>query len=88
METQITLNSQRNIEEKKEQNLIYYSPRLKTIYKVTEIKCVVLAQVMDTRSMEQNKDLRNKPSHISHIWSINLGQKRQEYKRGKRQFPQ
>ena len=34
------------------------------------------------RPMEQNREPRNQPRHL---WSINLGQRRQEHKNGKRQ---
>ena len=34
------------------------------------------------RPMEQNREPRNKPRHL---WSINIWQRRQEYKMGKRQ---
>ena len=34
------------------------------------------------RAMEQNREPRNEPRHL---WSINLGQRRQEHKMGKRQ---
>ena len=41
---------------------------------------MVLAQKQKYRSMEQDRELRNKPTSI---WSINLQQKSQEYMWGK-----
>ena len=43
---------------------------------------IVLAQKQTHRSMEQNRVSRNKPTHL---WSINLQQRRQEYTVEKRQ---
>uniref|UniRef100_A0A8D1I6N9 Reverse transcriptase domain-containing protein n=1 Tax=Sus scrofa TaxID=9823 RepID=A0A8D1I6N9_PIG len=43
---------------------------------------VVLLPKQTCRPMEQNKESRNKPRHL---WSINLWQRRQEYKMEKRQ---
>ena len=43
---------------------------------------MVLAQKQTYRSMEQNREPRNKPTHL---WSINLQQRRQEYTVEKRQ---
>ena len=43
---------------------------------------MVLAQKQTHRSMEQTGDPRNKPTHL---WSINLQQRRQEYTVEKRQ---
>ena len=43
---------------------------------------MVLVQKQAYRSMEQNRESRNKPTHLQ---SINLRQQRQEYKMGKRQ---
>ena len=37
---------------------------------------MIVAQKQTHISMEQNKEPRNKPTHL---WSINLQQKRQEY---------
>ena len=43
---------------------------------------MVLAQKQTCRSMEQNREPRNKPIHV---WSINPQQKNQEYTMEKRQ---
>ena len=43
---------------------------------------MILAQKQIHRSMEQNREPRNKPTHR---WSINLQQWRQEYTVDKRQ---
>ena len=43
---------------------------------------MILSQIQTYRSMEQNKELRIKPTHL---WSINLRQRRQEYRVEKRQ---
>ena len=43
---------------------------------------MVLAQKQTYGSVEQNRDPRNKPTHL---WSINLRQRRQEYAMEKRQ---
>ena len=42
-----------------------------------------LAQKQIHRPMEQNRELRNKPTHL---WPINPEQRRQEYTMKKRQF--
>ena len=44
---------------------------------------MILAQKQTYVSMEQNREPRNKPTHL---WSINLQQKRQEYTVGKSLF--
>ena len=50
-------------------------------YKATVIRTAQLAQKQTLRSMEQDREPRNKPTHI---WSINLQQRRQEYTMEKR----
>ena len=53
-------------------------------YKATVmINSVILAQKQIYGPMKQNRDPRNKPKHL---WSINLWQRRQEYKMEKRQI--
>ena len=42
---------------------------------------MVLAQKQTDGSMEQNREPRNIPTHL---WSINLQQRRQEYTTGKK----
>ena len=44
---------------------------------------MVLAQKQTYRSMEKHREPRNKPTHL---WSINLRQRRQEYTMEKRQL--
>ena len=44
-------------------------PDFKLYYKVIVIKSVILAQKQIDRSMEQNRECRNKPTHM---WSMNL----------------
>ena len=44
-------------------------PDFRLYYKDTVSKTVVLAQKQTHRSLEQNKEPRNKPTHL---WSINL----------------
>ena len=51
-------------------------------YEATITKTVVLAQKQTHGSMEQNREPRNKPTHLQ---LISLQQRRQEYKMGKRQ---
>ena len=46
---------------------------------------VVLIQKQTYGPMEQKREPRNKPGHL---WSINLQQRKQEHKMGKRQFLQ
>ena len=43
---------------------------------------MALAQRQTNRSMEQDREPRNKPTHL---WSVNLQQRRQEYTGEKRQ---
>ena len=82
MEPQKTLNCQSTLDEK-EQSWRYHRPRLQTIYyKATVKNSMVLAQKQTHRSMEQNREPRNKAMHL---WSIILRQRRQEYTMGIRQ---
>ena len=61
-------------------------PNFKLYYKTTVIKTsMVLAQKQTHKSMEQNREPRNKPPLI---WQINLCQRRQEYTTGRRQSSQ
>ena len=58
-------------------------PDLKQYYKATLVKTVwYWYQNRRTDPMVQNREPRNKPRHL---WPINLQQRRQEYKMGKRQ---
>ena len=82
MEPQNTQNCQRKPEEQKPSRR-HNSPRLKAILQSYSIQdSVVLVPKQTYRPMEQNREPRNKPRHL---WSINLRQRRQEYKMGKRQ---
>ena len=76
------LNCQSNPEEK-EQSRRHNPLRLQTIlyYKASNQNSMVLAQKQTYGSMEQNREPRNKPTHL---WSINLRQRRQEYTMEKR----
>ena len=59
------------------------SPRLQAILQsYSHQDSVVLVLKQTYRTMEQNRELRSKPRHL---WSINLRQRRQEHKMGKRQ---
>ena len=70
METQKTLNSQRNLEEKNKKNKKRIRlPDLRLYYKATVIKTMVLAQKQKYRSMEQDREPRDKPTLL---WSTNL----------------
>ena len=82
METEKTQNCQSNLEEK-EQSWKHNPTRLQTILQsYSNQNSVVLAQKQTYRSMEQNREPRNKPIHLH---SINLQQRRQEYTMEKRQ---
>ena len=60
------------------------SPRLHTVLQsYYNEDSVVLVPKQTHRPMEQNREPRNKPRHL---WSINLQQRRQEYKMGKSLF--
>ena len=82
METQKTPNSQSNLV-KEEQGWRYHARGHQTIQQsYSNQNSIVLAQKQIHRSMEQNREPRNKPTHLesTHLW-----QRRQEYKVGKRQ---
>ena len=57
-------------------------PDMKQYHKATEIEIVWYWQKQTYGLMEQNREPRNKPTHL---WSINFGQRRPEYPMGKRQ---
>ena len=64
METQKTPNCQSS-PEKKEQSWRYNPPRFQTILQsYSNQNSVVLAQKQTHRSMEQNRQPRNKPTHL------------------------
>ena len=66
----------------KEQSWRQSPPRLQTILQsYSNQNSMVLAQKQTYGSMEQNREPRNKPTHL---WSINLQQRRQEYTMEKR----
>ena len=70
------VNCQSNPEEK-EQSWRHNPPRLRTILQIySNQNIMVLAQKQTCGSMEQNRESRNKPTHLH---SINLRQRRQEY---------
>ena len=82
MEPQNTQNCQSNPEEK-EQSWRHNSSRLQTILKsYSNQNSMVLTQKQAYRSKKQNTEPRNKPTHLQ---SINLQQRRQEYTMEKRQ---
>ena len=82
METQKTLNSQSN-PEKEKWNWRNQTPWLQTILlSYSNQNSMALAQKQKYRSMQQNRKPRNKPTHLQ---SINLLQRRQEYTMEKRQ---
>ena len=82
METQKTLNSQRNLE-KEEWNWRNQPSRLQTILQSYRHKdSLVLAQRQIYRSTEQNRKSRDKSTHL---WIPYLWQRRQEYTMVERQ---
>ena len=82
MKTQKTPNSQSNLG-KEEQSWRYHNLRFQTMLQnCSNQNNMILAQNQTCKSMEQNREPRNKPMFI---WSINLQQRRQEYTMGKRQ---
>ena len=82
MEPQKTQNGQSNPEGKK-QSWRHNPPRLQTILQsYSNQNRMILPQKQTYGSMEQNREPRNKPTHL---WSINLQQRRQEYSMEKRQ---
>ena len=85
MEPQKILNYQNSLE-KKEQSWKYNPPRLQTILQSYKNQnSMVLEEEQTHRSVEQDREPRNKPIHL---WSIKLQQRRQEYTMEKRQFLQ
>ena len=82
METQKTLNSQNNFEKEKR------SWRNQTLWLQTVLQSfsnqdsIVLAQKQKYRSIEQDTNPRDKPTHL---WSTNLWQRKQGYTMEKRQ---
>ena len=81
VEPQKTQNCQSNPEEQKPSRRCN-SPRLwATLQSYSNQDSVVLIQNRNIRPMEQNREPRNKPRHLQ---SINLRQRRQEYKMGKK----
>ena len=83
-ESQKTPNSQNNPE--KDQSWSYQVPWFQTILQsYGNQNSMVLAQKQTHRSMEQDREPRNKPTNIG---SISLWQKRQEYTMEKGQSPQ
>ena len=82
METQMTPNSQSNLEKEK-QSWRNQALWLQTILQsYSNQDSMVLAQKQKYRSMEQDRKPRVKPTHI---WSTYLWQRRQEYSMEKRQ---
>ena len=76
IEAQRTLNNQGSLE-KEEQNWGSHCPRFWTmLQRYSNQRSIVLAEKQTHRSTEQNREPRNKPTHL---WSINLWQRRQEY---------
>ena len=76
------LHSKRNIEKEK-WSWRNQAPGLQTILQsYSNQNSMVLVQKQTYGSMEQNRQPGNKPTHL---WSINLQQRRQEYTMGKRQ---
>ena len=57
-------------------------PDFELCYKAIVMKSVILALKKIHKSMEQNREPRNKSIHV---WSINLWQRSQEYTMGKEQ---
>ena len=82
METEKTLNSERDIE-KENQRWWHHNPRLQALLQSCNHQdSMVLAQKQTHRSMEQNRELaRNEPSTL---WSTNLQQSKKEYSMEKR----
>ena len=82
VETQKTPNSQNNLK-KEEQSWRYHTPWFQTIIQsYSNQNSMVLAQKQTCRLMEQNREPRNKPTHL---WLVNLQQRREEYTMEKRQ---
>ena len=82
MELWNTQNCQSNPEEQKPSRR-HNCPRLQAVLQIHSNQgSVVLIPKQTYRPMEQNREPRNKTTHLQ---SINLWQMRQEYKMGKRQ---
>ena len=80
MEPQEIPNNQSNLE-KEEQSWRHYTPWFQTILQsYINQNSMVFTQKQTHRSMEQNREPRNKPTRI---WPINLWKRRQEYIMGK-----
>ena len=81
MEIQKTQNSQNNL--KKEQSWKYHVPCFQTILQsYSNQNSMVLVQKQTNRLMEQNRGPRDDPTLI---WAIDLQQKNQECKMGRKQ---
>ena len=76
--TQKTSNFQSNLQ-KKEHHWRYHPPRHQTIL---QSYSMILAEKEQHRAVEQNREPRNK---LTHLWPINLQQRKQEYTMEKRQ---
>ena len=82
-EPQKTQNCYSNPEKKEQSWRHNPSTRLQTILQSYHNQSsMVLAQIHTHRSMEQNRECRNRPTHL---WSVNLWQRRQGYTMEKRQ---
>ena len=57
-------------------------PDFRLYYKATYKNSMILAQKQKHRSMEWDRKPRNKPTHL---WSVNLQQRRQDYTMEERQ---
>ena len=82
MKPQKTLNCQRILRKKNKAGNIMLPDFGLHVTKLRNQNSMILAQKQIHRSMEQNREPRNKPTHR---WSINLQQWRQEYTVDKRQ---
>ena len=81
MEPEKTPNSQSNLE-KENQSWRYHNSGLQAILQsFNHQDSMVLAQKQTHRSMEQNKEPRNRPTIV---WRTNLQQNRKEYPMGKK----
>ena len=73
MEPQNTMGCQSNLE-KKEQSWSYHLPRLQTVLHIySNQNNMILTQIQTHRSMEENREPENKPTHL---WSINVQQRK------------
>ena len=81
MEPEKSQNCQSNSEEK-EQSWRHNPPRFQAILQsYSNQNSMVLAQKQINGSMEQKREPQSKPTHL---WSINLRQRRKKYTMGKR----